>query len=457
MRNVLYRYFLGFGGLCWGLLLAYLLLLAWRLFPFAPSGERVAPYFQFFRWSFILPGLFASCVFFWVLKKYSWEKENGVAALWGWLGASLLFHAVLAQSGVFPMSEIVQSVSANSFYAAAGTAPGRLLRHSLDLPALFPAAQHIHTNMLGKPLLYALLGGLSRNPLFLACVLVALAKLAAVPLYFLVRAMTEDRRKALLSALFYLFAPPLLYFAPVLNTVTPLLLLTALLPVILYFRTGKPLLAAAAGALFYLLLFFEPAPGAVFCIFTGLSALYYARIRQDTGYRQLFSFLIFAAAGFAACYLLLYAVYGYCLLENMKQAYVYAKVPFYRREYWRWFTLNPPLFLVNCGIGVFVAALLAGIRAPRRLLGGEPVFMEAAAVFTLAASLLFFNALGIAGAEGTRLWLYLSPFAAMAAAGYCVEKGGLAPAWTVLAVAAVQAAATLPLAGFVIPWDKMVN
>ncbi|NLO90807.1 MAG: hypothetical protein GX410_02275, partial [Elusimicrobia bacterium] len=49
------------------------------------------------------------------------------------------------------------------------------------------------------------------------------------------------------------------------------------------------------------------------------------------------------------------------------------------------------------------------------------------------------------------------PFLAMAAAAYCVERGGFSGVWTVLAVSAVQVSATLPVAGFLIPWDKMVH
>ncbi|NLO90556.1 MAG: hypothetical protein GX410_01005, partial [Elusimicrobia bacterium] len=410
MRKALLGYLSGFGGLCWGLLLLYLVLLSRQAFPFAPSGERVAPYLQFFRWDFLLTGLACAACFFALLKKYPWERFNGPDALFGWTALALLFHAVIAQGGVFSLSEVVQSANANSFYAASALAPGHLLRHSLDLPAMFPAAQHMHTNMLGKPLLYSLLGGISRNPLFLGCTMVLLSKLAAVPLYFLVRALTEDRRKAILAAVFYLFAPPLVYFAPVLNTVTPLLLLSGLVPAALYFRGYGARMAFYSGALFYLLLFFEPAPGAVFCLFALLTALYYSRLQADTGYRQAFRFLGYSVVGFTVSYLLLYAVFGYSLFENMKQAYFYAKVPFYRREYWLWFALNPPLFLVNCGLGVLAAAALSALRSPKRLLSGEPVFMEVNAVFTLLVSLLFFDMLGIAGAEGTRLWLYLSPF-----------------------------------------------
>ena len=363
----------------------------------------------------------------------------------------LAFHALLSWTVVFPLPELVLSPTANSFYAAVTLTPTEVLSCFRDLPALFPAAQHLHTNMAGKPLLYSLLSGISANAFFISVALIVLAKLAAVPLYFLVVALTEDRRKALLAAVFYLFTPLLFYFAPTLNTVTPLFLLSALVPVVWYFRTGLKRYAALAGILFYMLLLFEPAPGAVFCLFALLAAVYYGKVYADVSLRRTLLFLIVAAAGFAAAHLLLRAVYGYSLWENMKQSYVYAKVPFYKREYWRWFLLNPVLFLINCGVGATLAAVVVGWHAPRRLLAGEPRFMEAACALTLLASLLFFNVLGIAGGESSRLWLYLSPFVALLAASVCVEQNSFSAACAVLGISVVQAAVTLPMAGFVVP------
>ncbi|HOX22330.1 MAG TPA: hypothetical protein PLL10_02610, partial [Elusimicrobiales bacterium] len=126
-------------------------------------------------------------------------------------------------------------------------------------------------------------------------------------------------------------------------------------------------------------------------------------------------------------------------------------IPFYKIEYWRWFILNPPLFLINCGLGVAVAAIAAGVKAPARLLRGEAVFMEAISAVVLLGSLLFFNILGIAGAEASRLWLYLMPFTALLAASYCVESREEQEEGALLGVSVVQAAATSPVAGFVVP------
>jgi len=453
MASSFFSGFTRLASLSWAALAVYLALLAMRLFPLSSSSERVAPYLRAFSPWFLFFGVAAAFVICAALRRYSWEKNNGLAALTAWLAAALLLHSFLCWTAVFPLPELVLSPTANSFYAASALPPSEVLSRFKELPALFPAAQHMHTNMAGKPLLYSLLAAAGgQGAFFMAVTLIVLGKLAALPIYFLVVALSEDRRKALLSAVFYLFAPMLFYFSPMLNTVTPLFLLSAMLAVVYCLRTGLMRYAPLAGALFYLLLLFEPAPGAVLCLFTALALVYYGKLYADTALRRSAAALALAAVGFAAVYALLSVCFGYSLWDNMRQSYVYAQVPFYKREYWRWFAMNPFLFLINCGVGLALAAVASGWAAPRRFLkGGEPLFLEASFALVLLVSLAFFNFLGLVGAEASRLWLYLAPLAAVLAASYCVEKQSLHIAWAVLGVAVVQTAATLPVAGFVVP------
>mgnify|MGYP003694756195 CR=1 FL=1 len=101
---------------------------------------------------------------------------------------------------------------------------------------------------------------LSNRPRILAWLVVLLSNIGGLLMYGFVRDLFSDRRVALFSLVLYLLVPGKLYFFPLLNTVTPTVLLLSLWLSLRWIRTARYLYAAGTGAAVYGLLLFEPLP-----------------------------------------------------------------------------------------------------------------------------------------------------------------------------------------------------
>jgi hypothetical protein len=115
------------------------------------------------------------------------------------LGAGLLLQSLLRWSYPLPLDTLVRSNTANSFYTSS-------LEYGFleflqgageDLPAF---AGHARSNMPGKVSLYMALGQLTRSPLLMGYLVMAVSNLGGVLLYAIARELSDRR-----TALFVLF------------------------------------------------------------------------------------------------------------------------------------------------------------------------------------------------------------------------------------------------------------
>src|SRR4029453_11418226 len=97
------------------------------------------------------------------------------------------------------------------------------------------------------------------------------------------------------SAALYLIVPAKLFFFPLMNTVTPVVVLACACMVLRWVATGRTVYATALGAALYCLAFFEPLPLVIGILF---AALVLRALRQGTiSWRQC---LLQSLAGIAA-------------------------------------------------------------------------------------------------------------------------------------------------------------
>jgi hypothetical protein len=175
----------------------------------------------------------------------------------GWILAAFLVQGLLRPISPYPLGDIFANDAANAFYGVAQRFDlSNILSQSRRLREQMPL--HAQSNMHGKPLLTLGLLTMSSEPEALAWIVVALSNLGGILMYLFARDLFRDRRIALFALILYLFVPARIFFLPLMNTLTPVVILGCAVLLIRWLTTGKAIYAALFGASLYGLVFFEP-------------------------------------------------------------------------------------------------------------------------------------------------------------------------------------------------------
>jgi hypothetical protein len=142
---------------------------------------------------------------------------------------------------------------------------------------------------------------------------------------------------------------------------------------------------------------------------------------QRDGWRRAIALAAGCAAAVVALDAALYAGWGYDAIGTLRATHeVYRHSLAEIRPYWFWVLGSPVAWAVMAGLPIAGWALEAAARR-------EPVALATVAVVTIAAIL------GFTKAETERIWLFLVPLAALAAAA-ALPRARLAPAvWVLVA------------------------
>ncbi len=195
-------------------------------------------------------------------------RQWTVVALW--IALATAAHVVIRSHAPFTLEQVFVSAGANAFYTVANEhEPSDVLRRFNRVREHGPL--HVQSNMPGKIMLVEALQAVTTRTGVLPWLLVAMSNLGAVLMYLVVRDLFEDRRAALFSAALYLFVPARIFFFPLMNTVTPLLVLAGACLLLRWLRTGHTRYAVLMGILLYGLAFFEPLPLVMGLLFAVLS------------------------------------------------------------------------------------------------------------------------------------------------------------------------------------------
>jgi len=408
-------------------------------------------YQQRFGWGFVavwllalLPGVAL------LLDARAAQRRAGVSLLL-WLAAAGWMQVVLRSIAPYTLETLLTSDGASSFYGFAKQQPwSEVLAHFVRVTRTAPL--HAQGNMPGKVGLIYLLQGLTTRPDSMAWLIVALSSLGGLLMYRFVDALFADRRAALYAAILYWFYPARLFFLPIMNTITPVLVLGCACLLLRWLRTGRTADAALLGAASYGLVFFEPLPLVIGLLFAALAL---RAIALGAIPPQRFAFQAIAVlVTFIAVSEAVRAATGFELVYSLSQMIARASAfnEVAARPYGFWALENPAEFLFGvgaCQVALFAAVFRSVMRGPgsvrQRL--AHPVATVCAGVL---AVLIVVDLIGINRGETIRLWIFLGCFFQIPAAVACATLPGRTAIVTVVACSSLQAALGTAMIGFVV-------
>ena len=394
-----------------------------------------------------------------LLKRFAAGSERAVPVpiqwtlILAWCLLAIPVQGLLRSTTPHSLGAIVASDTANSFYSVAvKTNAGTILsgferrRHTWPL--------HAHSNLPGKLLLVRALTRVSTQPEVVAWLIIGLSNAGALLLYFFIRDASGDRFLAGLSAILYLFTPARLYFVPLLNAVTPVVVLICACVMMRWLNTSRLIYAVVLGIAVYGLALFEPTAlvaGVLFSVLL-IQSVVSGRLSLRTAVLHVGAALV----SFAATYIAMIGWFGFDLFRaftavardaaefNVNSGRPYAV--------WVWQNLFDVAFGVGwCQTVLFAAALADGVvRWPSRwrLTDAPPIVLICVSVLAMIGVA---DAIGVNRGEVTRLWIFLACLAQIPAAYVCRRLGSALALCLVMMATIVQAAFATAMIAFVAP------
>jgi hypothetical protein len=351
----------------------------------------------------------------------------------------------------YSIGRMFESDGSNGYYGATRQYPASVLLRSFD--RLRPSLTiHPRSNMPGKLALVYALERISIDPAVLAVLVIVLSNAGGVVLYWFVRDLTGDAVAAMVSLALYLFVPAKLFFFPILNTVTPVVVITCLFLWLRALHTGTRSYAVALGAGLFVLTVFEPLPLVTGLVFAGLGVN--AIEREQLTWRHLWTHAAIAGVSFIASALLarltlrfdLAAVFGHL----MNDAVAFNDIA--NRPYGIWVWRNLLDFSIAAGLVqtfLVLAWIIAALGSERAsALWRDPV---TAFAVSLTATVVVTDMLGVNRGEVVRLWIFLACLAQVPAAVACVRIGNRAAALATLAASLLVGAIGTSMLAFAQP------
>jgi methylthioxylose transferase len=368
-----------------------------------------------------------------------------------WILVGFALQGVLRSLAPHSMHEIFLSDDANAFYRVTQLTDARSVLS--DFAVARPNwPLHAQSNMPGKIMLIFGLKMLSADPTVLPWLIVALSSAGGALLYIFVRDLFADREVGLFSLMLYLFVPARVFFLPLLNTVTPVILLVLACLVLRWLQTGNQWYAAAAGLAVYGLVFFEPLPLVMGVLFAGL--IVRALVRRELAPSRLATDLIAGALGFTVAYLALRLWLDFDLVDAVQSVAAHA-VEFNTnagRPYAYWLRSNLREFIFGMGLCQAVLFMLALVYLLREAHKNPTVLGSPIAVLTATLTLILVttDVIGINRGEVIRLWIFLACFFQIPAAYLCARLGTRAAILVVVSLTVLHTAIAAAMIGFVV-------
>lgn len=419
--------------------------MAFRLVPVGShSGHYTYHYVRLFSWEMMWPFvLVAGAVIGGLWLSRRWHARRQWTVVTGWLVSAVPMQLLLRTYDDVPLADLVGSNRANGFLAPAQQwSAWQFLNSENDLVG--DLTSHAHANMAGKTIFYHLLTMLTDSPAVMGVLVIAVSSLSALLIYLIARDLL-DHRAALYALVLSIIVPGKLYFLPILNVVSPVLVLLALWLHVRYLRRTRWYYALAVGVMVYVSAFFEPLPLALGLVFAAL--LTWALTTRRTTWAATARLVGGALAGFFACHAVMRLTLGYDLFANF--AFAFADAYDYnddgRRPYGVWVVRNLWDFAIGTGLAVAVLVAVGVFAALRRGIARPAAVLAVSSVAVLAV----LDLLGVNRGETIRLWIFLAVFWQITAAWMCARTTRLWPIAVVTAAAVLQGAIGMAMMGFV--------
>ena len=388
-------------------------------------------------------------------------QKNEIATVGLWFIAGFVFLLWMRSLYPIPMATIITSSQANSFYTVTQDHTAfELMSQFHTLAGSLPL--HARSNMPGKILFFYLLETFTKSPEVMGWLILLISNLGGLLVYLLARQLLENRLSALYAMILYLFLPAKLYHFPILNTVTPVLMLLSLLLFVCYLNSTRTGYLVALGFSLYALVLFEPLPLVTGLIFLALLAKHWQEGRLTRS--QLLTVVSCVPAAFLLLHLVMVWTLGFNLFEAFAFAWKDAK-DFnlsQHRPYAIWVVQNLKDFFLNAGIApslLFLACLghaiwkLVALSRKREEGNGILTFLGQREVLILLAFsgvLFFIDLMGVNRGETIRLWIFLGVFVQIIAAHACALRSDSRAFAIVLGITVFQAALGISRVGFVL-------
>lgn len=387
-----------------------------------------------------------------VLLRLTLRSARPWPSVFAWIAFATLFQAALRPLAPFSFDALLTSPGAHGFYTLAERhRPGEVLRHFNRVRAQAPL--HAQSNMPGKVLLVHALRLVTTDPSTLAWLLVIAANLGAIFMFLFARGVFDDEGVGVLAAVFYLFTPARNFFLPLMNPITPAVVLACGWLLMRWLKAGRTADAALMGAALYALVLFEPLPLVVGLLFAGLAVR--AIVLGTITWARFIPQAALAIATLIAISETVHAVFGFELVAAFRRIGAHATEFNVQagRPYGVWVRANLWELALGaglCQVAAWVGAWAAGLREVRqcRDRAASAVVVYCAG---LAAVIVATDLIGINRGEVSRLWIFLACFLQMPAAWVCSRLASPLAASAVLATSILFIALGSARIGFVIP------
>jgi hypothetical protein len=366
-----------------------------------------------------------------------------------WLVAGFIIQALLRALTPFTLGQMFSSPGANSFYdVAARELASNVLGNFHALRESWPI--HAQSNMPGKIMLVYAFRLVSERPDLMAWMVIAVSNVGMFLTYWFTNDVLNDDRTALWAAVLYLFVPAKLFFFPLMNTVTPVVILLCSCLLQRWLLTGRAMFAALLGVALYGLVFWEPLPLVMGLVFAALMARAFRRgtLPPPACVRH----VLLALSTFTATYAVVWLAFGFDLASAVRDISSHASV-FNReigRPYWLWLPQNLLDFVL--GVGVCQTVLVMPAIADGLINDGERWHSS---IVVLTASVtavpLLTNLMGVNRGEVIRLWVFLACFLQIPAAYVCARLDSRIAFGLVLGTTLLHDALGTAMVGFILP------
>ena len=393
-----------------------------------------------------------------LIKRLAADSEHAVplptewALVLAWCLLAILVQGSLRSTTPHSLGAIVSSDTANSFYSVAVKTDARSIlsgferrRHTWPL--------HARSNLPGKLLLVRALTRVSEQPEVVAWLIIGLSNVGGLLMYLFIRDASGDRFLAALSAILYLFTPATLYFFPLLNAVTPVVVLICACLMIRWLNTSRIIYAVVLGVAVYGLALFEPTAlvaGVLFLILL-IHSVVSRRFPPRTALLHVGTGLL----AFGATHAAMIGWFNFDLLRAFAAVAreaadfnVHSGRPY---AVWVWQNLLEIAFGAGwCQTVLFAAALTDGVvrwRSGWRLTDA-PVLLICVSVLAMVGVA---DAIGVNRGEVIRLWIFLACLAQIPAAYVCRRLGSASAFGLVIMATLIQGALGTARIAFVVP------
>ena len=420
------------------------------------AGNWTYPYFKTIaaipRW---LPVLALTSLALLIYLGSRLIKSYEIATVVCSLVAVFLLQSLIRTAYPISMGNIIESDVSNSFYSPAlAYSPSQILGQYTDLAQSLPL--HARSNMPGKILFFQLFLPFTSTPLAIAYLIIMVSTSGALLLYAICKLLFHDTTVAYYALILYALIPARLFFVPILNTVTPVLILLSLWLFLLYLEKQRLILLWLLGGSLYFLLLFEPSPLVTGILF--LAILLPAISQRKISRKNLLALFIVPVFAILGLHLLFIAIFSFNLLQAFR--YVLSDAVNFnltdRRDYRIWLAQNPKEFFYAVGLPIamlFIYQMFEMLSQGKRLsLQLTRWSLEYLYLLGLLLTFLIVLFLGINRGEATRLWIYLAVLFQVPAAFYLAHAHhSRALFYCVAAVLVFQSIITLQRVGFVLP------